>query len=82
MHYTQLCIYYALHAVRGLLLVVLLPFQIFPVLYALVSEWDIKRPAHDIVDDDPYEDYLRAEDPYYSKHYTVKRYTKKQHIKE
>lgn len=85
MYYTKLTVYYCLLVLRGLVLVVLAPLNwLFGLLYSIVSEWELSEPLHKSkpVDEDEHLDYLNAEDPYYSKHYTIRRYTKKQHIKE
>jgi hypothetical protein len=85
MYYLKLTVYYCLALVRGLLLVVVAPLStVLQLVYNTVSEWEPVKPLHKSkpVDEDEHLDYLNAEDPYYSKHYTIRRYTKKQHIKE
>ena len=86
MYYLKLTVYYCCVVVRGLVLLVLTPLNfIIEALYSIVSEWELDKPVYksNTADEDEHLDYLNAEDPYYTKHHiSVKRYTKKQHIKE
>ena len=85
-HYSLTLLYYISIVVRGVLVVVLKPLNFtVELLYSIVSEWELDKPLRksNTADEDEHLDYLNAEDPYYTKHHiSVKRYTKKQHIKE
>ena len=87
MYYVKLFAYYALSVSRTLLLVLFIPVKWLGTrVVDTLSEWEIVKPLHkssSVIEDDHMHDYLNAEDPYYAKHHvSVKRYTKKQHIKE
>ena len=85
MYYIKLLAYYALTVIRNVLLLLFIPVKWLGVTVVdTVSAWELTKPVQlTEVDNSDLEDYLHAEDPYYTKHHvSVKRYGKKQHIKE
>ena len=85
MYYIKLCVYYILTVTRTLSLLLFVPVKWLGVTVVdTLAEWELTKPVRITeVDDSDLQDYLHAEDPYYSKHHvSVKRYGKKQHIKE
>jgi len=79
MYYIKLCVYYAVTVLRTVLLLLFVPVKWLGVVVVdTVSEWELDKPVQlTETDDSDLEDYLNAEDPYYTKHHA-----KKQHIKE
>ena len=79
MYLIKLCVYCILTVLRTVLLVLFIPVKWLGVTVVdTLSEWELDKPVHVTEDDySDLEDYLHAEDPYYSKHHA-----KKQHIKD